>query len=109
MFEKRYKDCRLVVKGYETYYHDGEGYSYSTDGAISVFKGSEYSGGGIKVTILGLGFSKIKVKIEYKGKTTIHDMKKGDGILVDSRDDSHGTNEFAHIDQKELYVRLVTL
>ena len=109
MFEKRYKDCMLAVKGYETYYHDGEGYSHSTDGAISVLKGSEYSGGGIKVSILGLGFSKIKVKIEYKGKTTIHDMKKGDTILVDSHDNSHGADESAHIDQKELYVRLVTM
>ena len=106
MFEKRYSDCMLVVKGYETYYHDGDGYSYSTDGSISVIKGAEYSGGGIKVSIVGVGFSKIKVKITYNGKTTLHDMKKGDTILVDSHDNSHGANEFAHIDQKELYVRL---
>lgn len=106
MFERRYNDCMLTIKGYETYYHDGDGYSYSTDGRISVIKGAEYSGGGVKVEILSLGFSKIKVKILYNGKSSVHDMRKGDTILVDSHDKSHGSNEFAHIEQKELVVRL---
>lgn len=106
MFEKRYSDCMLVIKGYETYYHDGDGYSYSTDGCISVAKGATYSGSSLKVEIVSLGFSKIKVKIKYNGKTTLHDLRKGDVVLLDSYDKSHGANEFAYIDQKELYVRL---
>ena len=106
MFEKRYSDYMIAIKGYETYYHDGDGYSYSTDERVSVTIGAKHSGGGVKVEILGIGFFKIKVKITYNGKTSVHEMKKGDVILIDSHDSSHGSNEFAHIDQKELSVRL---
>ena len=106
MFEKRYSDCMLEIRGYETYYNDGDGYSYNADKAVSVSSGAELESSGVKVKILKCGFSKIKVKITYKNKTTIHDMKKGDGILLESYDRSHGSNEFACIDQKELSVRL---
>lgn len=106
MFEKRYSDYMLKIKGYETYYNDGDGYSYNADKAVSVFSGAELESSGVKAKILKCGFSKIKVKITYKNKSSIHDMKKGDGILLESYDRSHGSNEFACIDQKELYVRL---
>lgn len=106
MFEKRYSDYMLKIKGYETYYNDGDGYSYNADKAVSVFSGAELESLGVKAKILKCGFSKIKVKITYKNKSSIHDMKKGDGILLESYDRSHGSNEFACIDQKELYVRL---
>ncbi len=106
MFEKKYSDCMLQIRGYETYYNNGDGYSYNVDKAISVSSGAELESSGAKVKILKCGFSRIKVKITYKDKSTVHDMKKGDSILLESYDRSHGSNEFACIDQKELSVRL---
>lgn len=106
MFENRYKNCMLTIKGYETYYHDGDGYSYSTDESVSIYKGAKVAGSKVVAEIIGIGFSKIKVKITYNNKTTIHEFRRGDGVLLENYDHSHGRNEFAYIDQKELSVRL---
>lgn len=107
MFEKRYSDCMLVILGYETYYHDGDGYSHTIDQRISVSKGATLEGFGASVRIIGIGFSRVKAQITYNGKTTVHELKKGDKVFLDSYDRSHGADELAHIEQKELCVRLV--